>query len=110
MAVSILNLMERSGYDPSKLKFAIEVIKDAIFEIQLNENLESRKSFYSLEEDKRYYSLPSGSIRILGVYYYDEDDTLEYMPMRQAAGSFIPDDDELTTVAVGSYGYAAYSS
>ena len=79
MAHTVLQLMEKSGMPKTDLNLAIELIKDALWEIQRKGDADTYKEANNIVADQRYYGFPSDMVTLLKVYGYDSDEE-KYFP------------------------------
>lgn len=93
MAHTILQLMEKANMSRGDVNLAIEYIKDALWEIQREGDVDTYKEANSIVADQRYYGLPSDCVNVKIVYGYNSDEA-KYYPIPRALDRFIPDTDE----------------
>ena len=93
MAHTVIQLMEKSGMPKTDLNLAIELIKDALWEVQIKGDIDTYKEAYSIVANQRYYDFPSDMVNLLKVYGYNSDEE-KYFPIPRAIDRFIPDTDE----------------
>ena len=101
MAHTVLQLLEKAGMPKTDLNLAIELIKDALWEVQRKGDSSTYKESNDLVADQRYYNFPSAMVNLLNVYGYNSDEE-KYFPIPRAIDRFIPDTDE--NISGGSSG------
>ena len=92
--------MEKAGMPKHDLNLALEYIKDALWEVQLEGDVSTYKETNDIVADQRYYNLPSDMVTLLNVYGYNSSEE-KYFPIPMAVDRFIPDTDENTAGATG---------
>ena len=93
MAHTVLQLLEKAGWPRGELNLAIEHIKDALWEIQEDSDIDTHKTPFNIAANQRYYSIPSDCVWVKSIYGYNEDEE-KYFPISRALDKVIPDTDE----------------
>ena len=79
--MKVLEVMERANSRDTNL--VIAYIKDAILEIQSNNELDTAVDKQNIVEDTRDYSLPAGMIALKSVSILDTEDDNKYKAIKR---------------------------